>query len=127
MVIKKALAASCTKPPCRDDAGHIFAEYLFGRDFPGFDGHFPGRPVCPAIVQVLVAVEAVGAVEGASLTLAEVDNAKFLRPLGPGEPLALRCARRADGRFDARLDCGENPVARFTFTVRTADTTGVSS
>lgn len=65
-------------------------QYVFGPDFVGFDGHFPDRPVLPALVQLMAgshcAVEACG--KDAAPT--SVARAKFLRPVQPGEPMTVR-------------------------------------
>ena len=117
MELERALTASLAAPPGRDAEGRILAEYRFAGDFPAFSGHFPGRPVCPAIVQVLAALHALKAVLGAPLVLTGLDNAKFQKPLGPGEPLTVRCVPKDGGRFDAELKSGGAPVARFTLAV----------
>ena len=33
--------------------GSIRQRYVFNADFPGFSGHFPGRPILPAVVQIM--------------------------------------------------------------------------
>lgn len=43
-------------PPLQQSDGSFVASITFDKDFPGFDGHFPGNPVVPAICQ-LSAVE----------------------------------------------------------------------
>jgi 3-hydroxyacyl-[acyl-carrier-protein] dehydratase len=80
--------------------------FRFDEGFPGFEGHFPGRPLLPAVVQVmaalLVAEEAWGTETGGPLS---VDRAKFLLPLEPGVEIRVQCTRRAGKR-------GEELVAR---------------
>jgi len=36
------------------DQGTISAELCCPADFPAFDGHFPGQPVLPAVMQLVV-------------------------------------------------------------------------
>ncbi|MCC6574103.1 MAG: hypothetical protein IT462_09945 [Planctomycetes bacterium] len=54
-----------------------------------FDGHFPGVPVLPAIVQIGLAVHFAARLAGKSLNLAEVTRAVFIKPVGPGVELDL--------------------------------------
>ena len=79
-------------------------------DHPAFAGHFPGRPIVPAVVLL---AEALAAIEGESsgvrgpLTLT---NAKFLLPVGPDTPLTLSHRATANGwQFEIRS--GEQLVA----------------
>ncbi len=55
-----------------------------------FQGHFPGRPVLPAVVQIAAVVGLASRLAGTELRLSEVTRAKFMAPTGPGRELALR-------------------------------------
>jgi len=66
---------------------------------PFFTGHFPGHPVMPGVLIVEALAQASGLLIGLSGTMAEkddrifylakVDNARFLRPVVPGDQLRL--------------------------------------
>ncbi|MGN6790655.1 MAG: 3-hydroxyacyl-ACP dehydratase FabZ [Rhodanobacteraceae bacterium] len=66
---------------------------------PFFEGHFPGHPVMPGVLIVEALAQASGLLIGLSGTmtdkddrifyLAKVDNARFLRPVVPGDQLRL--------------------------------------
>ncbi|MGH8601131.1 MAG: 3-hydroxyacyl-ACP dehydratase FabZ [Burkholderiales bacterium] len=66
---------------------------------PFFQGHFPGHPVMPGVLIVEALAQASGLLIGLSGTrttddrsiyyLAKVDNARFLRPVVPGDQLRL--------------------------------------
>jgi 3-hydroxyacyl-[acyl-carrier-protein] dehydratase len=60
-----------------------------GDDFIGFRGHFPGHPVLPAFVQLLMAECAVRLHSPAPMSLRRVERGKFLRPIGPNEPVTV--------------------------------------
>lgn len=70
-------------------AGRIVTALAIAPDHPAFDGHFPGKPIVPAVVLI---AEALAAIESATLrpphgwTLA---SAKFPSPAGPGAALTL--------------------------------------
>lgn len=83
-------------------------------DHPAFRGHFPGRPVLPAVAQIALVLEALGE-PGAVVT--GVPDARFRRAIGPGEELEVRV--RAEGalvRFEIRA--GGAPASRGTLEVR---------
>lgn len=118
MDIDRALDAARRGLAERDAEGRIRAEYLLDDAFPGFSGHFPGHPICPAILEVRAAVRAVGNALNRDLELTAVDAAKFLKPVGPGERLSILCEPRGADRFDARVESAGAQVARFTFSTR---------
>jgi 3-hydroxymyristoyl/3-hydroxydecanoyl-(acyl carrier protein) dehydratase len=80
---------------------------------PAFEGHFPGRPLVPA---VSLLAEVMAAVEAATATLASawtLSSAKFLAPTGPGAQLTLAHEETPAGRrFEIRA--GDTLVASGT-------------
>lgn len=75
-----------------------------------FDGHFPGTPVLPGallLAIVLREIERVGPMPGAL----QVQQVKFLAPVGPGQTLRIRLDMRGDG-VDFSAHCGDTLVAR---------------
>ena len=54
--------------------------------FPGFEGHFPGRPIVPALCLVSVVEIVARQVSGLpELRFSEIRNMKFKVPLEPGD------------------------------------------
>jgi 3-hydroxyacyl-[acyl-carrier-protein] dehydratase len=83
------------------------------RDHPAFAGHFPGRPIVPAVVILAEVMAAMG--QDREWDIAQ---AKFLRPVGPGDALVLRHeAHGAQVRFEVRS--GEHVVATGALAPRT--------
>src|SRR6202041_2527854 len=50
-----------------------------------FQGHFPGKPVMPGVL----IIEAIAQIGGLLLFMAAVDNARFRRPVVPGDQLRI--------------------------------------
>ncbi len=85
---------------------------------PFFQGHFPGRPVMPGVLIIEAMAQAaaalvvlkLGNVEGRLVYFMTIENAKFRRPVGPGDQLRIHVAKeRARGpvykfRGVARVD-----------------------
>ncbi|HEX5960641.1 MAG TPA: 3-hydroxyacyl-ACP dehydratase FabZ [Rhodanobacteraceae bacterium] len=83
---------------------------------PFFTGHFPGHPVMPGVLIVEALAQASGLLIGLSGThadrdnrifyLAKVDNARFMKPVLPGDQLRLEVQLkrliRSMGIFTAR-------------------------
>ena len=84
-------------------------------DLPAFAGHFEGNPIVPGVVlldQALVRAQALFEGDGA---LWQVTQAKFLKPVGPGECLrfVLEITPRGSIRFD--VVSGDRVVASGAF------------
>ena len=92
---------------------------------PFFTGHFPGHPVMPGVLIVEALAQASGLLLGLSGThadkrdrifyLAKVDNARFLKPVVPGDQLRLEVQMkrliRSMGIFTARAVVDGKDVA----------------
>lgn len=110
---------ACSSPAERISENEWRKTFRPGPGFIGFRGHFPGRPVLPAIVQLrmlrLLVEEAIGPAE-----LLDITSAKFLSPAVPDVLLAVRIRRRAD-RWTAEMEameCGApSAVSEFKFKV----------
>ncbi len=104
---------------------------------PFFQGHFPYRPVMPGVLMLealaqaaaLLALDALGTGPSEDLVyyFAGIDNARFKRPVEPGDQLTLdvemvrmkagifkfNCSASVDGTLavQAELTCAVRPVA----------------
>jgi 3-hydroxyacyl-[acyl-carrier-protein] dehydratase len=87
-------------------------------DNPCLDGHFPGRPILPAVAQ-LGLLDAVlrqlpewpaGITGGTAL--------KFLRQITPGSSIGIHLVRSADRTVRFTLSCDEQVAARGVVTVQ---------
>ena len=105
--------------PLKD--GSFRRRYVFGPDFPGFAGHFPGRPILPAVLQIMAASLQAAEAAGQRLTPGAIERAKFVRTIAPGEIVEISC-RRAPGtapdRWEIRIDADRQPAASFTLTLQ---------
>lgn len=73
-----------------------------------FAGHFPERPVLPAVVQVLMAQMTVEEVVGKPLRLLNIAQAKFSAVLGPDMEIRVQVAQaRKSGYWACSLHRGE--------------------
>lgn len=65
------------------------AAFVVPTDHPAFDGHFPGRPVLPAVLLLGFVIDAAERGLGRQLAIAGLPWAKFLAPLLPGDNAAV--------------------------------------
>lgn len=93
---------------------------IVAADHPCLAGHFPGRPIVPAVVLLDLAVSAVQA-RFPSMRLATAGAAKFLRPVLPAVPLTLWLAldpASGRARFRCALAEGDAAVGELGFVAR---------
>lgn len=83
-------------------------------DHPSFEGHFPGAPVLPGVVLLDEAIRALERADGGAARCWRVGAVKFLRAVGPGEPLALEQERLAAGTIRFTILSGGRAVATGT-------------
>ena len=81
----------------RDERIHAIKAVSFNEDF--FQGHFPGAPIMPGVLQIEALAQAAGVLAVESLDLAgsgklvyfmAIDNAKFRKMVEPGHLLDLK-------------------------------------
>jgi beta-hydroxyacyl-ACP dehydratase FabZ len=89
---------------------------------PFFQGHFPGEPVMPGVLILEALAQAGGLLVGLSreddlglFVLASIRNARFRRPVRPGDQLRLEIAcasaKSVAPRVEAKAMVGETVVA----------------
>ena len=93
-----------------------------------FQGHFPDHPVMPGVLIIeamaqtaaVLVVQALGAhAAGKLVYFMSIDNAKFRRPVGPGDQLRIHCKKERSRanvwRFNGVARVDEVVVAEATF------------
>ena len=96
---------------------------------PFFHGHFPHRPVMPGVLIIeamaqtaaVIVVASLGtAAEGKLVYFMSIDNARFRKPVEPGDQLRLICRKeRQRGnvwKFAGEAHVGDTVVADATYT-----------
>lgn len=99
-----------------------------------FQGHFPARPVMPGvlIIEAMAQTAAVLVVqtlgpesEGKLVYFMSVDNARFRRPVFPGDQLAVHVVKRRNRgnvwKFESRAMVGGNLMAEAVFAAMILD------
>lgn len=101
---------------------------------PFFEGHFPGHPVMPGVLIVealaqtaaVMAISTMGAAfEGKVIYFMSIENAKFRRPVTPGDQLRMTVvkekARGAIWKFTGTADVDGKTVAEAAFSAMIVD------
>jgi 3-hydroxymyristoyl/3-hydroxydecanoyl-(acyl carrier protein) dehydratase len=97
-----------------ESGGSLRARYAVAPDSPFFRGHFPSRPIFPAVGQLLLAQRAAEVLR-APARVTGVSAARFKSPIGPGDALELALgAGRAPDALSFRLTRGTAAVASGT-------------
>jgi 3-hydroxyacyl-[acyl-carrier-protein] dehydratase len=97
-----------------DGAGVLSRTFCFPPDFPGFDGHFPGYPILPAVVQILACQAVAETRLPPGFRLHRVQHAKFLKQIRPDERVLVSCRLHPEGEAwvaEARVEKGPDLAA----------------
>ena len=80
-------------------------------DHPAFTGHFPERPVLPAVVVLTEVLAEIEAQTGQSLQHWMIVTAKFFVAVTPGEPLTLEHSVTSSGGIGFEVRSSRGVVA----------------
>jgi 3-hydroxymyristoyl/3-hydroxydecanoyl-(acyl carrier protein) dehydratase len=80
----------------RADATRSELELGIEADNPWFEGHFPGQPILPGVVQIGWAVHFAHTLHSLGPEVVNLEQIKFKRPIFPGARLTLRLTPSAD-------------------------------
>lgn len=96
---------------------------------PFFQGHFPGRPVMPGVLIIeamaqtaaVIVVASLGAsAEGKLVYFMSIENARFRKPVEPGDQLRLICRKERQRanvwKFTGEARVGDTVVAEAVYT-----------
>ena len=75
--------------PQLGEGGTYHLEWQVPDDLTCFEGHFPGRPILPAVSILDLAIEIIETIVGSPIELKTVRSAKFLRVIIPGSRLKI--------------------------------------
>jgi 3-hydroxyacyl-[acyl-carrier-protein] dehydratase len=101
--------------------GELRASFLFPAEFVGFHGHFPGRPVLPAICEIQAALAMLETWKGRRVRLREIVQAKFSASVSCDEEVVCSCSVTLEGADGALVKVSVandgGSVARFKLRV----------
>lgn len=107
--------ARCMLAPAAVEEGALTAHFRFPPGFTGFQGHFPGQPVLPAVCMVQTVLVMLEQRHSPPVSLRSIVSAKWQAPVGPDSDIAVRVQEQPgpDGAISARAQIlnGHGPVA----------------
>ncbi|MDX9981318.1 MAG: hypothetical protein RBU25_14935 [Lentisphaeria bacterium] len=120
MSLQAQLRSCASGPPTAAGDGSITQTFCLAAGLACYEGHFPGEPVTPAVVQVLLARVVLEDALGRRLRVRQVNGGEFRRVVKPEERVDVRLRRTADDVYLATLAVGDAPAAKFSLTVEPA-------
>jgi len=101
----------------RIDGDTVVFTVVVPEDCPFFVGHFPGRPVLPAIGQLAILAAMLRRVAGPAACLAGVDGFRLSRQVLPGDRIEVRLEELRNSTAAFQIRCDGAPVSRGTLRV----------
>lgn len=92
----------------RESGAQWTAELVFDRDARYFEGHFPGIPVLPGVVQLGMARRFAELFLRRPVALRAVKKVKFTHVITPGAQVRLALEKKGDGEVAFRYTSGEH-------------------
>ena len=114
--LRSAIRESALGPVEEREKGTWVRSYCFDPDFIGFSGHFPGYPILPAFVQVLMVVTMAEEVKGRPLKVSTLERAKFQKEVFPGQEIMVQYREiitKGKTKLEATLMVAGNQAASF--------------
>ena len=99
-----------------DDPSEIIGKFSFDKDFLGFSGHFPGYPILPAVLQLLVAQLLIEKQKESKIQVTGIIKAKFLSEIRPDDEITVQCVDTPTDetlRSKVRISCDDKLVSSF--------------
>lgn len=114
--LDKALSSSQTGSLLESEYAEL--NYSFSKDFIGFQGHFPGYPVLPAVIQCRLGIACCSQLCGKSLTLVALSKAKYKQQVAPNTPITVQATYRKntepkDLHFSVKITGNQGLIASF--------------
>lgn len=100
--LTKLIANCCTawsvRSALHSDSLTVTGVFIFPADFPAFTGHFPGKPVLPAIMQLAAVSYLADLAVGENIRPQQYNRAKFKTMVQPGDEIHI----------ELKMDCHES-------------------
>ena len=117
--ILKEIQASSISEIAISDTG-ISQRYKFTPDFLGFQGHFEGHAVLPAVVQLMICQEMVAKQISPGIKLSNVSRAKFITVIEANDDIDVSCKISVNTDSQYKCSCtltvGDEIASKFNLT-----------
>ncbi len=108
----RSLLAQCASPTAIQEQG-FECQYTLAAESAIFLGHFPHKPLLPAVVQCLMVQRLVEEVKAKKSTLYDIVDAKFTAPIVPPCTVLVRVAQgRKEGQWAGAVLVGDAVCAK---------------
>jgi 3-hydroxyacyl-[acyl-carrier-protein] dehydratase len=115
--LKKAIVEAAMGRVEVVEPGRASRRYCFSDHFIGFSGHFPGYPILPAFVQVLMGLTVIEEWKGRPFQLFSLEKAKFHIELKPDWEIVVQCREyevKGKPAMEVKLSVAQGLAASFT-------------
>lgn len=111
-----SIEKSALDSPKQGEPSEITGKFCFDSNFIGFSGHFPGYPLLPAVIQLLIAKLLIEQQKGCKIKVTMIEKAKFLSEIKPDDEIAVKCidvAEDENKKSKIVITSGDRTVSSF--------------
>jgi 3-hydroxyacyl-[acyl-carrier-protein] dehydratase len=115
--LKKAITEAAMVPVELIGSDKVSCRYCFSDHFIGFSGHFPGYPILPAFVQVLIGLAVIEEWKGRPFRFFSLEKAKFHIEIKPDWEINVQCREyevKGKPAMEVKLSVDGKLAASFT-------------
>ncbi|AXU96037.1 hypothetical protein CI789_12900 [Erwinia persicina] len=94
----------------------ITGYFSFPYEFSGFEGHFPGNPLLPGVVQISLA--RFTAIQGGSDVIQHIKRCKFICSIKPQEKITVMVHQSGSHHFQAEVSANNQICSLLTFSLQ---------
>lgn len=121
--IQTCLQSFLSQLHIQEQPASIKARGTIPSDLAYFDGHFPGRPILPAVAMIDISIAILNQVISQKhihkkLRLQELKNSKFTSPVSPGLAVEIELIRSSDFDWSVNWSSHENDLVQSLASLR---------
>ena len=91
--------------------------FFIDKTFPAFEGHFPGAPLLPGIVQIEIVLFCIELILNKNVSVSEIKKAKFIKPVPPDSEIYVLVTANA-GHYNITIKDNKETYSQMSVAIK---------